>query len=241
MSLEYNLNTGNLPDGGITAITAVTCWDAIPSNNGVSRLLWTTKGPVWIESHDAVVNILQFEVDGGIGIFAHYVPEARQRQKEMLLRVAGMRDGNSVVAYTPAGNIVGYICLSSPAPSARWGGAEFDFVQEFGLMEISRDWRGLGLAEQLMEAAFHDDSVEDRIVVAPCYTWYWDVDFNHKTKQQYRESLRDILAREGFVEIETDEENVSFDAANLLMARYGKRVPPEKVAAFQNTLFELEF
>lgn len=228
------------PASNVTAITAVTSWDAIPANKGVSRLWWTTKGPVWIESHDAVVNILQFEVDSGIGIFAHYAPEARQRQKEMLLRVAAMRDGNSVVAYTPAGNIVGYICLSSAAPSARWGGPQFDYVQEFGLMEISRDWRRLGLAEKLMEAAFHDESIDDKIVVAPCYTWYWDLEHSGLTKEEYRERLRAILAGQGFVEVETDEENVNFDPANLLMARYGKRVPLEKVKAFRKTLFELE-
>jgi len=202
---------------------------------------WTTaKGTVCIKSYANVASIMGLEMDAGIGIFGHFGPEARQRQKDILRRVATMWDGNAVIAYTPAERIVAYICLSAPGADERWGGPGFEFVHEFGLLEVSRDWRGVGLAEKLMEIAFADEALEEKIVISTSYAWHWDIERSGLNKWQYRERLRRLLARHGFMELSTDEENICFDPANLLAARFGARVPAAQVARFKDTLFREE-
>lgn len=208
---------------------------------GTARLWATDRGPVWVESHASVDTIRQLAVDPEIGTFAHYGTEAARRQKETLLWVPAMRGGNAVIAHTLDQHIVGYICLAAPAPEAHWTGPDLPAVLEFGLLEVSRGWRRVGLAAKLMEAAFGEDAVEDRIIVAPCYTWHWDLARSGLDKWRYRTLLRDLMTRQGFVELETDEENICFDEANLLMARIGSRVPADQVARFHGTLFQDQF
>lgn len=211
-----------------------------PAASEAERCWTTAKGPVCIKSHADAASIMGLEMDTGIGVFHHYGVEAAERQKDVLLRVAAMRDGNAVIAYTPSGRIVGYICLSAPGADERWGGAGFEFVHEFGLLEVSRDWRGVGMAEKLMAVAFDDDALEDKIVVSNSYAWHWDLEQSGLSKWQYRGRLHRLLARHGLVELATDEENICFDPANLLTARFGSRVPPDRVARFNGTLFRGE-
>jgi acetoin utilization protein AcuA len=215
---------------------ALTAPDTASAANHKRDLVSTVSGPVWLERHATVDTIEALEVDDGIGILTHYTPRAPERQKETLLRAAAMPGTNVVIAYTLDGYIVGYIGLAPPSAADRWGGAGFEFIYELGFMEVSRYWRGLGLVDRLLAAALADEGIEDRILVSTSYAWHWDLEQSGLSKWQYRARLHAIHARHGFVELDTDEENIRCDPANLLMARYGARVSRDQLAQFESTL-----
>jgi hypothetical protein len=52
----------------------------------------------------------------------------------------------------------------------------------------------------------------------------------------YRQVLSDLLRTVGFVEQRTDDPDIVSSAANVLLARVGSRVPPERAAAFRARL-----
>lgn len=178
--------------------------------------------------------IAGLEFDEGLGNFPQY--RAIIRHEESFQRIAEAKDGNVVLAYTDEGKIVGYAVFGYPGPGERWsrGG---ELLYEMGAIEVSRVWRGYGIAGRMMNAALDDDFLEDKIIIVTCYSWHWDLAGTGLSKQQYREKLIRLFSRIGFRHTYTTEPNIMMDLANALLVRVGSRVSWEEQDNFLALLF----
>jgi acetoin utilization protein AcuA len=200
----------------------------------------TTRGKISIRTHCPESFVASLGVDEGIGLFFHYRASGAEEQHQVLRRVAAMPEANVVLAFTEQRQIVGYVGMHPVSEVLRWGQGDTSGYYEFGAIEVSRNWRGLGLARKLVETAFADEWLEDKIVISHELSWHWDLVGTGLSKGQYRKLLYDLLSRAGFMEYPTDEGNIRMDPYNLFTARIGKRVSKEPRARFIQSLFVRE-
>lgn len=205
--------------------------------NGKARdCLDTPKGKVWVTARADPDFIQSLELDEGMGIFAapHYPPA---REKKALQRIAARNDSNVILAYNDDGKIVGFVAIAPPSTAERWGKLSGKGLLEAMAIEVSRNWRSLGIADKMLEVAVRDPFFEDKIVICTGYTWHWDLESTGLCKERYREMLLRYLEKAGFLYYETDEPNVNLDEDNFLTARVGPRVSRELYEAFEELLF----
>jgi acetoin utilization protein AcuA len=74
------------------------------------------------------------------------------------------------------------------------------------------------------------------ILLAEGYAWHWDTEGAGTDAFGYRKLLSGLLGQVGFVEERTDEPDIASAPANVLLARVGRRVPPERAAAYRARL-----
>lgn len=194
----------------------------------------TPRGQIYFHRHLPPERLAQMQVDEGLGIFFRY---NIQRQKETLLKIARMDYGNIIVAHTAADLIVGYVTMHPIDPNERWNvlnqPAQPPTVYEFGAIEVSRDWRGLGLSIRLMQAAFDNEKwLDDKIVISVEFSWHWDYEEAGLNKFAYRKMLAKVIGSAGFQQLDTDEPNVLMDSANMFMVRIGPAVEPTVLQKF---------
>lgn len=174
----------------------------------------------------------RMELAEGLGIFFRYdLP----RQKDILLNIARMDYGDVVLAHTAENLVVGYVTMHPVDPTERWdipnrvslvNPAGRLYIHEFGAIEVSRQWRGLGLSSTLMRAGFEGDTwYDDKILVSVEFAWHWDYEESGLSRFAYRNMLKKVIASVGFEQMDTDEPNVLMDAANMFMVRIGPKVP----------------
>ncbi len=197
------------------------------------------QGPVYFRRRVPAERLAGMELAEGLGIFFRY---DRQRQKETLLKIARMNYGNVVVAHTAEDLVTGYVTMHPVDPEERWDALNRVsptnptgklYVHEFGAIEVSRKWRGLGLSTALMQAAFEGDKwFDDKIMVSVEFAWHWDYEEIGLSKFTYRNMLHKVIASAGFEKMDTDEPNVLMDAANMFMVRLGSQVPHEVLQSF---------
>lgn len=190
------------------------------------------QGRVYFRRRVPAERLAQMELAEGLGIFFRY---DLQRQKETLLKIARMDYGDMVIAYTADDLIVGYVSMHPVDASERWEMLNRSspinpegrlYVHEFGAIEVSRKWRGLGISKALMQAGFEGDSwFDDKIVVSVEFAWHWDYEEAGLNRFSYRNMLKKVIASAGFEQMDTDEPNVLMDAANMFMVRIGPKVP----------------
>lgn len=197
----------------------------------------TPRGRVWIRSKADPQFISSLRLDEGMGIFAapHYPPS---REKKALERLASTEEGNIILAYTDEGVIVGFVAIAPPSPAERWGRLSGQGLLEAMAIEVSRNWRSLGIADKMMECALRDPFFDDKIVICTGYTWHWDLDSTGLSKEEYRSMLLRYLEKAGFLYFDTDEPNVNLDSANFFTARIGPKVGEELYHRFEQLLFK---
>lgn len=206
-----------------------------PARN--KAVLQSKEGPVEVRNYCPAARIEGLEVDGGILMFSRDNPE---RQKKALVNVANSEDGNVISAVT-SGRLVGYIGVHHPSASERWGKAGYPWLFELGAVEVSRNFREVGLSMAMMHAAWDDPFYDDKIVLTTAFTWHWDLEATGMTKFQYRDLFIDLAGRFGFMEMATDEPNVAMDPANLFLARIGKDATFSQYQRFSSLLFSDEW
>jgi acetoin utilization deacetylase AcuC-like enzyme/GNAT superfamily N-acetyltransferase len=165
--------------------------------------------------------------DAGLHAFAR-VPE---REHQLLMSIAKRPDCALTLAHTTEGVIVGEVTM---APGDEWW-ESLDNVYEVAI-QVSSAWRGHGVARQLLHFALELDALEDMILFAIGLAWHWDTEGLGMNVFRYREMLSRLFGGEGFVEYPTTEPNVRMEAANVLLARIGKRVDQRTVSRFLNRL-----
>ena len=195
----------------------------------------TAKGAVHIRTHCTPDFVDSLELDEGLGIFPHY--RSIIRDKESIKRIAGLSGANLVLAYDDEGKIIGYIAFSYPSPLERWGESGDALLYELGSIEVSRNWRRLGIARKMAEIAVDDDQLEDRIVFLTGFSWHWDLEGSGLSRAGYRRMLMHIFEPLGFRHFYTTEPNINLDSANMLMGRTGSRVSLEDRESFLDLLF----
>jgi acetoin utilization protein AcuA len=103
-------------------------------------------------------------------------------------------------------------------------------------IEVSENWRQLGIAGRLIELAAAREELEDRILLGLGFSWHWDLEHTGFNRIQYRAMLARMVAPYGFSEYLTTEPNIRCDPSNILLARLGSRVPQAEVNRFYTCL-----
>jgi acetoin utilization deacetylase AcuC-like enzyme len=190
-----------------------------------SKMLETERGPLLLRDFCPPSMVERLHADEGLRAFAR-LPE---REWQLLLTIAKSPDCALALAHTPAGAIVGEVTI---APGDEWWEG-LDTVYEVAI-EVSSNWRGLRLANQLLAFALELDALEDMILFAVGLSWHWDTEGLNMSMYRYRELIARLFASQGFAEYPTTEPNVRMEPANVFMARIGKRVDAHTSSRFLN-------
>lgn len=197
----------------------------------------TPGGRVRIVAEASPELIASLRLDEGMGAFAAPNYPA-SREKKALERIAGGGESNIILAYTEDGRIVGFVAIAPPSSAERWGELSGQGLIEAMAIEVSQNWRGMGIADKMMEIGLRDDFFDDKIVICTGYTWHWDLENSGLNKDEYRRMLLEYLEKAGFMYYETDEPNVNLDSANFFSARIGPRVGTGLYNRFEQLLFK---
>ncbi|MGZ3618291.1 MAG: GNAT family N-acetyltransferase, partial [Ktedonobacteraceae bacterium] len=105
-------------------------------------------------------------------------------------------------------------------------------------VEVSSDWRGLGIAHQLLTFALEFESMEEYLIIGLGLSWHWDYTGLGIAPFEYRELIARLFAAHGFSEYLTSEPNIRMDTANILVARLGNRLAEENINRFFQCLLQ---
>ena len=165
--------------------------------------------------------------DSGLHAFAR-IPE---REHQLLLNLAKSPDCALALAHTPEGEIVAQVTLT---PGDDWWDG-FENVYEVTI-EVSSNWRNMGIAYKILDFALELDALEDMILFAMGLSWHWDTDDLKISVYRYRELIGRLFGSFGFVELATTEPNISMEPGNILLVRVGKNVDQLVVKRFLDRL-----
>jgi acetoin utilization protein AcuA len=168
------------------------------------------------------------------GLKAFRIPE---EQHKALVEIAALPEGRIIVA-REEDLVLGYVTFLYPDPLERWSQAQLPDLLELGAIEVSQAVRGGGVAKTMLQVAFSDDAMEDYIVITTEYYWHWDLKGTGLDVWQYRKVMEKVMGSVGMIWMATDDPEICSHPANCLMARIGKRVPPESIAAFDAMRFQ---
>lgn len=173
----------------------------------------------------------------GIGAFSRYSPQAADRQHAALVKVAGLAYGRVLVAHL-GDQLVAYLTFHPPEDSSRWASLPQGRILELGGIEVARGFRGMGLARRLMDQAFAPPDFDEVIVYAQAFTWCWDLEGTGMSMAEYRQMMLRLFGVYGFEPYVTDEPNIRYDRASVLLARLGPQRSPALVKQFRALLTE---
>src|SRR5579885_2695974 len=165
-----------------------------------SKVLETPRGSVLFRDFCPPSLVERLKPDKGLHAFAR-LPE---REQELLLGIAKSPDCALALAHTPNGEIIGEVTI---APADEWWEG-IENLYEVAI-EVSSDWRGQGIAKQLLAFALELDAKEDMIFFAIGLSWHWDMEDLGISVYRYRELIARLFGSQGFVEYPTTEPNVS--------------------------------
>jgi acetoin utilization deacetylase AcuC-like enzyme/GNAT superfamily N-acetyltransferase len=192
-----------------------------------SKTLETKKGLLLLRDFCPPSLVERLTAENGLRAFAR-LPE---REHQLLLTIAKSPDCALTLAHTPMGEIVGEVTL---APGDVWWEG-IENVYEVAI-EVSSNWRGLGIARNLLAFALELDALEDMILFAMGLSWHWDIEGIGLSVYRYRELIARLFASQNFVEYPTTEPNIAMEPANILVARIGSRVDQRVASQFYNRL-----
>src|SRR5262245_14437124 len=177
-------------------------------------------------------------LDAGIGRFARY--RSIISGINTLEKVAALPDANVTIALSPSQHIVGYIECSYPDAVEGWRDNADGLCYELGAIEVSRNWRRLGLAREMVAAILTDEFIETKIFFLTGYAWHWDTDQTGLSAYAYRNLLVRLFRPFGFQVYLTNNPEIRMSSANVLMARIGRGITPQQRQRFQHMLFTFE-
>lgn len=136
--------------------------------------LETSQGRVRLVSVCSARFLHSLPLEEGIGRFAHYRSIISGIQT--LATVAALPDVNVTVALSPTNHIIGYIECAYPDTIEGWRENTDGLCYELGAIEVSRNWRRLGLARAMVALIVADAFIEQKIFFLTGYCWHWDTD-----------------------------------------------------------------
>ena len=172
--------------------------------------------------------------DSGMGSFSHY--SSIIQKLETFQNVAIDKDGRVALALVDDEVIVGYVACWYPEPGERWRKLG-ELMYEMGAIEVSRNFRQLGIARQMIAMVLSEDFFEDKIAYVSSFSWHWDLAGAGLTIERYRIMMAKLMGGHGFLEHYTNEPNVAIKKENIFMARIGSRVLPRDKKRFHNLRF----
>lgn len=177
-------------------------------------------------------------LEDGIGRFARY--RSIISGVTTLEKVAALPDANVTVTLSPEGHIIGYIECSYPDAIEGWRENTDGLCYELGAIEVSRNWRRMGIGRTMVAAILTDPFIETKIFFLTGYSWHWDTDHSGLSVYAYRNMLVRLFRPLGFRVYLTNNPEIRMASANVLMARIGNQVNPQQRERFHQMLFTFE-
>jgi len=191
------------------------------------KTIESSAGPLLLRDFCPPSLVERLAPDSGLHAFAR-LPE---REHQLLLNLAKSPDCALALAHTPEGEIVAQVTL---APGDDWWDG-FENVYEVTI-EVSSNWRSMGIAHKILDFALELDALEDMILFAMGLSWHWDTDSLQISVHRYRELIARLFGSQGFEEFATTEPDISMEPGNILLVRVGKNVDQLVVKRFLNRL-----
>lgn len=211
-----------------------------PVDNRPMRVVFTREldqGPLIIGIVTGAGFSKGLELDDGLGKFAHY--SSIIQKFEVFERILQDPEGKLCLALINDHIVIGYLAGWRPSENDRWY-AMGDVMFEMGAIEVSRNYRGLGIADLLFEAMMADEFFEEKIAYMNGFSWHWDLEGSGLTMPEYRRMMVNFVKRKGFKELYTNEPNVAMRDENFFTARIGSKVSEEDIKKFKNLRFGIK-
>ncbi|MFH1115938.1 MAG: N-acetyltransferase [Pseudomonadota bacterium] len=173
-------------------------------------------------------------LDSGLGRFSHY--SSIIQKLEVFEKISSGEGGRVVLGVVEPRTVVAYTTCWYPEKSERWSKLG-NLMYELGAIEVSRNFRHMGIAGNIVDLIMQEDFFEDKIAYINGFSWHWDLDGSGLTIVQYRNMMMQLLKKHGFKEYYTNEPNIALREENLFMARVGGRVSPEDQKLFRDLRF----
>ena len=200
--------------------------------------LQSSQGLLRIRSVCSPIALQTLSLDEGIGRFARY--RSIISGLDTLQRVAALPDANVTIALSPTHHIIGYVECSYPDAIEGWRDNADGLCYELGAIEVSRNWRRLGIAQAMVATILADEFIETKIFFLTGYSWHWDTEQTGLTPYAYRNLLVRLFRPFGFQVYLTNNPEIRMSSANVLMARLGRHVTLQQKERFQKMLFTFE-
>jgi acetoin utilization protein AcuA len=184
--------------------------------------LQTPMGKLSVYTFASPDDIRRLSFDGQFGEHPDF--RSLYTRSASLIRRAGEKDTNVVLAVTDKENIIGFGVLARPEPDQRWARLDPGVILEVKAIEVARDWRKMGVGSVLVKGMLSHPEVEEKIIYVVGFTWTWDLKWTKITPAQYQKMMICLFQPFGFNECKTNEPNICLDADNLFMCRIGKNV-----------------
>lgn len=189
--------------------------------------LETARGPILLRDWCPPSLVERLHPDEGLSAFARQA----DREQALLKRIAAGPECELVVAHTPEGLLIGQVSIC--AADEWWEGIP-DLYEV--AVEVSANWRKLGLAKALLQFALEPDYFEEVMLYALGFVWHWDLDGMGLGSISYAQMIRRLFEQVGFEKLATTEPNIRLDPANIFLARIGSKVSSEKAEQFRSRL-----
>lgn len=200
------------------------------ANSLVDRLLTTPDGRVSIEGPVSGEYLETLEINKFLSNFR--VPA---RQKEALILVANSPEGQVYIARNQ-NEIVGYVSFHYPSEYTRW--SRHPRILELGAIEVSREWQRKGIGYLLLKAAYMNKIMEEYVVITTEFYWHWDLKGCGLSVWEYRKMLVKLFGSVDFKRRRTDDPEILEHPANMLMVRFGSKIPESYVKAFEDLTYQ---
>ncbi|TDM04018.1 GNAT family N-acetyltransferase [Macrococcus carouselicus] len=161
-------------------------------------------------------------------------------QFEAIKEIADLPEGRIIIC-RDGQHIIGYVTFLYPDPLERWSAGNLPFLIELGAIEVSLDYRSLGLGKEMLKLAMLDDQVEDYIIITTEYYWHWDLKNSGLNVYEYKEIMKKMMEAGGMEEFQTNDPEITSHPANSLMARIGSRITNEQIDQFDKIRFMNRF
>ncbi|WP_424765897.1 GNAT family N-acetyltransferase [Paenibacillus sp. sgz302251] len=163
-----------------------------------------------------------------------------QEQHDALIEIAGLDEGRIILA-REGDIIVGYVTFHYPDELERWSEGGMTDLIELGAIEVADEYRGYRIGKRLIQLAFAEEQLENRIVFTTEYYWHWDLEGTKLNVWDYRKMMENLMKSVGMTWFATDDPEICSHPANCLMVRIGNEVPLSSVEQFDRVRFRQRF
>ncbi|MGM7688648.1 N-acetyltransferase [Staphylococcus felis] len=177
----------------------------------------------------------QMTYDQGLNAFRNPA-----EQFEALQEISMLDEGRIYVIHV-TNHIIGYVTYLYPDPLERWSTGQLPYLLELGAIEITLNYRGLGLGNELLKVSTRSPELEDYIIITTEYYWHWDLTSSGLDVFEYKKLMNRMMSSGGLEVFATDDPEITSHPANCLMARIGKNIDVEQMRAFDDIRFMNRF
>jgi acetoin utilization protein AcuA len=161
-------------------------------------------------------------------------------QHEALVEIAGLPEGRIIIT-RDQDMIVGYVTFHHPDEQERWSEGNMKDLIELGAIEVAKNYRSLGLGQQMIKTAFEEEQMERYIVFTTEYYWHWDLKGSGLNVWDYRKMMERLMKIVDMEWYATDDPEICSHPANCLMVRIGRNVPLSSQEQFDRIRFRQRF